>query len=211
MTAGSKFKTGLRNSTPQTLLNRVDEILGKVKASGQLTPELTAEVPTLQKLADDEKEAMRQLGLAEDALKAARAKLKASTQKLHQEASRYCQMAALAAGSDVQAGIGYGLIEVVVTAPKQVLLEPPAGLHIVSFGGGKIVVECDAVKGAKRYLLERSFDPPSDTSWSSVAGGTSRRRTVKGLPPGQRMWFRMAAVTSNGQSPWSAPQLIVIA
>jgi fibronectin type III domain protein len=70
---------------------------------------------------------------------------------------------------------------------------------------GEIDLIWDKVKGAKSYVLERSPDPSSATSWAHEAVTTKSSATVSGLVSGTRYWFRVAAVISAGQSGWSDP------
>jgi hypothetical protein len=84
----------------------------------------------------------------------------------------------------------------------------PAGLS-ASAGDheGEIDLIWDKVKGAKSYVLERSPDPPTATSWAHEAVSTKSSATVSDLVSGTRYWFRVAAVTSAGQSGWSDPTI----
>lgn len=70
---------------------------------------------------------------------------------------------------------------------------------------GEIDLIWDKVKGAKSYVIERSPDPPTATSWAHEAVAVKSSATVNGLMSGTRYWFRVAAVTSAGQSGWSDP------
>ena len=63
----------------------------------------------------------------------------------------------------------------------------------------------DRVKGAKSYVIEQSLDPPTATSWTHAAVCSKSSATISGLVSGTRYWFRVAAVTSSGQSGWSDP------
>jgi hypothetical protein len=63
----------------------------------------------------------------------------------------------------------------------------------------------DRVKGAKSYVIEQSLDPPTATSWAHAAVSSKSSVTISGLVSGTRYWFRVAAVTSSGQSGWSDP------
>lgn len=70
---------------------------------------------------------------------------------------------------------------------------------------GEIDLIWDKVKGGRSYVLERSPDPLTATSWAHEAVTTKSSATVSGLVSGNRYWFRVAAVTSAGQSGWSGP------
>jgi hypothetical protein len=69
---------------------------------------------------------------------------------------------------------------------------------------GELDASWDKVKGAS-YVLERSADPPTATSWAHEAVALKSSATISGLVSGTRYWFRVAAVTSGGQSGWSDP------
>lgn len=70
---------------------------------------------------------------------------------------------------------------------------------------GEIDLHWDTVKGAKSYEIQRSADPPTPTSWEHAAVSVKSSATISGLTSGTRYWFRVAAVTSGGQSGWSDP------
>lgn len=63
----------------------------------------------------------------------------------------------------------------------------------------------DRVEGARSYVLERSLDPPTETSWVHEKVVTTSSTTITGLTSGVRYWFRVAAVGKGGQSGWSDP------
>lgn len=70
---------------------------------------------------------------------------------------------------------------------------------------GEIDLSWDRVANAKSYVIERSSDPPTPTSWAHEAVSAKSSATITGLSSGTRYWFRVAAVTSSGQSGWSDP------
>lgn len=85
-------------------------------------------------------------------------------------------------------------------------LTAPTGLEAAAGDrDGEIDLTWDKVKGAVSYVIERSADPPTATSWSHAAVATRSQTTVGGLTSGTKYWFRVAAVGTNGQSPWSDP------
>jgi hypothetical protein len=70
---------------------------------------------------------------------------------------------------------------------------------------GTLDLNHDRVKGAKSYVYEMSLDPPTATSWKHAAVSAKSSVTISGLASGTRYWFRVAAITSTGQSGWSDP------
>lgn len=70
---------------------------------------------------------------------------------------------------------------------------------------GSIDLAYDRVAGAKSYVIEISPDPPTATSWTHATVSSKSSATLSGLTSGTRYWFRVAAVTSAGQTGWSDP------
>ncbi|HEV7474506.1 MAG TPA: fibronectin type III domain-containing protein [Pyrinomonadaceae bacterium] len=70
---------------------------------------------------------------------------------------------------------------------------------------GEIDLSWDTVAGSRSYVLERSPDPATASSWVHAGVSTKSRTTIKGLTPGTRYWFRVASVGTAGQSGWSDP------
>ena len=79
-------------------------------------------------------------------------------------------------------------------------LTPTEGDH-----EGEVDVSWDTVPEAKSYVLEKSLDPPTPTSWNHAGVSTRSSFTITGLTSGTRYWFRVAAVGRIGQSGWSDP------
>jgi len=69
---------------------------------------------------------------------------------------------------------------------------------------GEVDLHWDTVKGAS-YEIQQSIDPPTATSWVHAAVSVKSSVTITGLVSGTRYWFRVAAITSAGQSGWSDP------
>ncbi len=67
------------------------------------------------------------------------------------------------------------------------------------------IVSWPAAPGATGYALEVCFTPQATpTTWTSLASGSSRRRTVKAPLGGEQFLVRVAAVASDGTpSDWS--------
>lgn len=70
---------------------------------------------------------------------------------------------------------------------------------------GEVDLSWDTVAGARSYVIEKSPDPPTNSSWTHAGVSTKSRSTVSGLTSGSKFWFRVAAVGTNGQSGWSDP------
>lgn len=70
---------------------------------------------------------------------------------------------------------------------------------------GELKAHWDRVDNSRSYVLERSPDPPTETSWVHVKVVTTSSTTISGLTSGVRYWFRVAAIGSSGQSGWSDP------
>lgn len=85
-------------------------------------------------------------------------------------------------------------------------LSPPEALN-ASQGDhqGEIDLQWDKVERARSYVIERSTDPVTDTSWQHAAVSTRSSVTVEDLTSATKYWFRVAAVGSNSQSGWSNP------
>lgn len=68
---------------------------------------------------------------------------------------------------------------------------------------GEIDLAWDTVSGAKSYVIEKSSDPGTPTTWTHAGVSTRSNFTANGLTSGTRYSFRVAALNANGQSGWS--------
>ncbi|HEY0320504.1 MAG TPA: fibronectin type III domain-containing protein [Pyrinomonadaceae bacterium] len=85
-------------------------------------------------------------------------------------------------------------------------LPAPEGLNATQGDhDGEIDLAWDKVERARSYVIEQSADPPTATSWSHAAVSTKSQATIEGLQSGTKYWFRVAAVSPQGQSGWSNP------
>ena len=109
-------------------------------------------------------------------------------------------------GGDDESTILSAGLDVRSTSSATISPTPPTSL-IVTDGDeeGEIDLSWDKVKGAKSYIIERSADPPTATSWGHATVALRSTATINGLTAGTRYWFRVAAVLSAGQSGWSDP------
>lgn len=55
------------------------------------------------------------------------------------------------------------------------------------------------------YVVERSPEPITATSWENVGTVSEAKYEGNGAVPGQKYWYRVAAVNNLGQGPWSMP------
>lgn len=86
---------------------------------------------------------------------------------------------------------------------------PPSLTATAGDHDGEIDLSWDTVRGARSYVVERSSDPPTETSWTHAAVSVRSSNTIQGLNSGTRYWFRVAAITTNGQTAWSNPAVKV--
>ena len=103
----------------------------------------------------------------------------------------------------LSAGVG---IKNAVSSSIATPLTAPAGLSAAEGDhDGEIDLNWDKVKNAKSYVVERSIDPPTATSWNYETVSSKSSTTIIGLTSGTRYWFRIAAVLAAGQTGWSDP------
>jgi hypothetical protein len=63
----------------------------------------------------------------------------------------------------------------------------------------------DVVNGAKSYIVQFTTDVSASSNWTLATACTKSKATVKNLESGKKYWFRVAALGSAGQGPWSDP------
>jgi len=87
--------------------------------------------------------------------------------------------------------------------------DPPPQLQALAAAEGshegELDLTWDPVPSAKSYVIERSGDPVTPTSWVHSGVSTRASFTAEGLTSGSRYWFRVAGVNNNGRSGWSDP------
>ena len=86
----------------------------------------------------------------------------------------------------------------------------PAPSALGAAGGdmeGEIDLNWQPLKGARSYTVVKSTtgNVANAGDWTPAATGTRSKATVSGLVSGTRYWFRVAAIGSAGQGPWSDP------
>lgn len=76
---------------------------------------------------------------------------------------------------------------------------------------GEIISSVDRVAGAKSYIHEYTADPITPTSEWIQEFTTIRKRTFANLVPGQKYWFRVAAIGPRNQVTYTNAQLRMVA
>lgn len=159
--------------------------------------------------------AINELEAAANAAQAARQEAKARTAAQHAKEEILDQLLTQLvahvesiAGSDQGLIMSAGLDVRSMAAPS--ISAPVAPLSLTAAAGdhdGEIVLSWDTVRGARSYVVERSPDPPAESTWTHAAVSARSRTIIEGLTSGTRYWFRVAAVSTSGQSPWSNPAM----
>jgi len=75
---------------------------------------------------------------------------------------------------------------------------------------GMVELKWKTVRGSSSYIIERSTDPPTSSSWTSGAVSTKAKYLMGNLESGSKFWFRVASVNSAGIGAWSTPILKII-
>lgn len=60
------------------------------------------------------------------------------------------------------------------------------------------------------YNIEMCVDPIDATKWAFKKTSTKSSCTITGLVSGQKVWFRVCAINTIGESPWSNPVPITV-
>lgn len=203
---------------PRIKLNlRSLSIPEKVARAQQLVTALTGNTnfnsphPPLAQVTD----AIEELEAASNAAQAARQEAKARTaaqnakeETLDQMLTQLVAHVESVAGNDDELIMSAGLDVRGTPGPGRTLSTPSASPSLTATVGdhdGEIDLSWDTVRGARSYTIERSPDPPGESTWAHSGISTRSRTTVEGLHSGTRYWFRVAAVTASGQGPWSNP------
>lgn len=91
------------------------------------------------------------------------------------------------------------------STPKPPLGAPTDLLAQTNGSPGVTKLSWRPLDGVRLYLIQRNPNPSVETGWVQVATSTKARCETDGVDPGTVMWYRVAAVDSTGQGPWSAP------
>lgn len=97
------------------------------------------------------------------------------------------------------------------SAPPVGLLPAPKALAAVPGAKeGEVKLSFGRVKGSKSYLVEFTADAAARDNWQQAGVFTRTRLTVDSLSPGTKYWFRVAAIGTAGQGPWSDPAARIV-
>lgn len=79
----------------------------------------------------------------------------------------------------------------------------------VSYNGtpGYSDVRWERETSADAYMVQCSPDPITEASWKNMGTVTRAKFEGNGATPGQKCWYRVAAVNALGAGPWSEPAL----
>ena len=205
----ARIKFNLRNLSIPEKIARSQQIVAALTGN----PNFNAPHPPLAQVTA----AIDELEAASNAAQAARQEAKARTaaQNVKEEALEQMLMQLVAhvesvAGNDQELIMSAGLDVRGPSAPSaSTPAAPPSLMATAGDHDGEIDLSWDTVRGARSYIVERSPDPPSDNSWAHAAVSLRSSTTIQGLNSGTRYWFRVAAVTTNGQTAWSNPAVKV--
>ena len=70
---------------------------------------------------------------------------------------------------------------------------------------GETLLTWKRPKGAVAFIMEWAVDFRDEASWQYCGTVTDTQAKLRVAGPGQRVWFRVAAVSSRGTGPWSTP------
>lgn len=76
----------------------------------------------------------------------------------------------------------------------------------------EIILIRKAQPGARSYIWQYCVGalPTNGQPWIFAGASTQTRYVIKDLESGSKCWFRVAAITSSGQEPWSDPVMKVV-
>ena len=203
----ARIKLNLRSLSIPEKLARAQQIVAALTDN----PNFTSPHPTLAQVTA----AIEELEAASRAAQAARQEAKARTaaqnakdEALDQTLTQLVAYVESIAGSDDELIMSAGLDVRAASGPVHSTLSPSISISLTATAGdhdGEIDLSWDTVRGARSYVVQRSPDPPSEPTWIHSGVSTRSRTTVEGLNSGTRYWFRVAAITTSGQTAWSNP------
>ncbi|MGA9774056.1 MAG: fibronectin type III domain-containing protein [Blastocatellia bacterium] len=202
----SKVKLNLRSLSPTEKTVKARQIISSLMGN----PDFTTPHPPLTQItasADALDVAFADVQTAKQNVLTKNSILRESSDTLDGQLRQLAAYIESVSGDDeskiLSAGVG---VKNVVTSGIGTPLTAPAGLSAAEGDhDGEIDLNWDKVKNAKSYVIERSSDPPTATSWVHETVSLKSSTTISGLTSGTRYWFRVAAVVTVGQTGWSDP------
>ena len=74
---------------------------------------------------------------------------------------------------------------------------------IHSIYSGQIDLRAKATEGAGSYIYQFTQTPLNEASWTTSTIIKQAKHSIPGLTPGLMYWFRVAAITKDGQQPFT--------
>lgn len=176
----------------------------KSLASNPDFPNAASWLPAFQAAQDDLTAAHQEIAVKRSDYRAAVGRAKKAEQRWNQEYGFLAARVELESHGNNAPMIGAGFkLRGVRTAAQ--LPVAPEGLH-ATMGDfpGRIDLAWDAVANARSYVVEMSVEGPS-AGWQQARISTKSSCTIKELASGTKYWFRVAALGTAGQGPWSQP------
>lgn len=198
----AQIKLEFRNKSPDELLTLFSEILQAMTGNASFTAPnptlaaLTASRDALQTKIND----VRAKENTWRAAVAARGVQEDATTLLFTQLSSYVQNVS---GGDEAKILSSGFQ--VRSAPAPITMVAPANLRATTGDSeGEIDLAWDRVRGASSYIIEcREQTETTLSPWQAVKAVTQSRFTVTGLTGGKIYAFRVRAIGTQGEGPWS--------
>jgi len=197
-----KVKLNLRNLTIPEKIARARQIVGAMTGNANFTtPHPTlAEVTTAADALETAANAAQAARLEARRLTGARDTQEDELVQLITQLGGYVESVA---GGDEAKIMSAGLETRAAATPDNSAPAAPETLTATTGNQeGEIELSWDAVRGARSYVVERATDPQAGP-WTASGVAPRSSLLIEGLESGKRYHFRVAAVTLNGQSPWS--------
>jgi len=88
---------------------------------------------------------------------------------------------------------------------KVVISQPIPAVPVTGDSCREINLKWEPVRGARTYVIQKGTNSNKPAKWMNEDVVTRSSYTVTKLKSGRVYWFRVAAVGSWGQGPWSKP------
>ena len=197
----SKVKQSLQSRSIPDLMQHANVVVAAMTDSEHFPSpnpslaEVTAKTQQVQSSLNQRDELQRRLAMSNTELTALRGELSQLLTQLGQyveNSSGGDEAVIRSAGMDVRAE----------SAPITAIERPGDLTASVGDDDGEVDLSWDSVRGAKSYELQASEDA---ASWQHAGISTRSKASVASLASGTKYWFRVRAIGSNAESPWSDP------